>query len=213
VRDQRIGVGEEISIAHAPVVAERLYVRLGNLEPIRIALPSAGTIKLVLPDLQYDPDLDHPGLRPILAEDRLQPGVLEVVLLGVSRTDGVQGALDRGTPLAKDRALRSNTVLLQLVPIISAVTPNGTANDILTVTGTRLWNGNASSEVIVGDVAVPVRMPQAGDPWTAPTETKVEIPVSAIAAVLEPRATPYPVAIQVNGARSRESGPAFRLDP
>lgn len=213
VRDQRIAVGEEISIVHAPVIAERLYVRLGNLEPIRVPLPSAGTIRLVLPDVQYDPDPDHPIARPILPEDRLQPGVLEVVLLGVSRTEGVQGALDRGTPFAQDRALRSNTLLMQLVPTISAVTPNGTANDILTVTGTRLWNGDAPSEVIVGDVAVPVRVPRPGDPWAAPTATQVEVPVSAVAAVLPPRPTPYPVTVQVNGARSRDGGAGFRLDP
>lgn len=213
VKDQRIAVGEEISIEHAPVVAERLYVRLGNLEPIRVPLPSDGKLRLVLPDIQYAPDPDHSAPRPILPEDRLQPGVLEVVLLAVSRTEGVQGALDRGQPLAQDRALRSNTALLQLVPTIATVTSNGTANDLLTVTGTRLWNADAPSEVIVGDVAIPVRMPRPGDAWAAPTETQVQVPVAPVADILQPRPAPYPVAVQVNGARSRTGGPGFRLDP
>lgn len=211
--DQRIAIGEELTIEHAPTSAQRIYVRIGNLEPIRVLVSTSGKIRLLLPDVQYAPDPDHPLSRPIAAEDLLQPGVLEVALLGVSATEGIEGGLDRGTPFSQDRGLRSNTMLMQLVPTITSVTPNGNAGAIIAVNGKRLWDGNAPSEVIVGDVAVPVRVPHGADPWAVPTETHVEIPASAVAAVLPPRPTPYPVAVQVNGARSREAGPAFRLDP
>jgi hypothetical protein len=38
--------------------------------------------------------------------------------------------------------------------------------------------------VIVGDALIPVRPPGPGDAFAAPTPTQVEIPVSAVAAVL-----------------------------
>lgn len=213
VLDQRIAVGEEITITHAPVVAERLYVRFGALEPIRVPLPSTGTLRLPIPDNQYPIDLDHAAVRPILPEHQLQPGVLEVVLLGATHAEGVQGGLDRGTPFATDRMLRSNTTLMQLVPQVTGNTAAGNAAAILSITGQRLWTGASPTEVIVGDVAIPVRVPQGADPWAAPTATKIEIPVSAVAAILHPQATPYPLAVQVNGARNREAGFTFRLDP
>jgi len=213
VLDQRIAIGEELTIEHATLKADRVYVRVGRLEPIRVPIDTTGKIRLILPDAQYAPDLDHPLVRPILPEDRLQPGVMEVGLLGVSEVEGVQGGLDRGVPLSQDWTLRSNTMLMQLVPEVAGVTANGNASAIIAVTGVRLWDGVAPSEVIVGDVAVPVLVPRPTDPWAAPTETKVEIPASAVAAVLPTSPTPYPVSVQVSGARSRETGFTFRLDP
>ena len=214
LRDMRIAIGEELTIEHPPLIAERLYVRLGTLEPIRIPLPSSGLIRILLPDSQYPIDLDNPAPRPIPAEHMLQPGPLEVNLLGVSEAEGVEGGLDRGVPFTDERALPSNTALLQLVPVMTAVSPgSGTSAAILRVTGERLWADNLSSQVLVGDASILVRRPGPLDPWAAPTPTQVEIPVSDIAAILPPRATPYPVAVQAGGARSRETGFSFRLDP
>jgi hypothetical protein len=214
LRDMRIAIAEELTIEHEPITAERLYVRLGTLEPIRIPLPSDGRIRLLLPDDQYPVDLDHAAVRPIPLDQRLQPGTLEVHLLGVTATEGVEGALDRGVPVTEDRALRSNTALLQVVPVITATSPAfGNGGAILRVTGQRLWAPHLPSQVLVGNAAVAVRPPQPGDPWAAPTPLQVEVPVSAIAASLLPSATPYPVGVQVNGARSRETGFTFRLDP
>jgi hypothetical protein len=214
LRDIRIAIGEELTIEHPPIIAQRLYVRLGTLEPIRIPLPSAGLIHILLPDNQYPVDLDHPAVRPIPPDVQLQPGPLEVTLLGVVEAEGVAGGLDRGLPFSDERALRSNTALLQIVPIVTATNPGfGTAAAILRVTGERLWAEGLPSQVIVGDASIPVRPPGAGDPWAAPIPTQVEIPVSAIAAILPPRPAPYQVAVQVGGARSRETGFSFRLDP
>ena len=214
LRDLRIAIGEELTIEHPPTIAERLYVRLGTLEPIRIPLPSTGVIRILLPDDQYPIDLDHPAVRPIPPETRLQPGPLEVTLLSITEAEGVEGGLDRGVPFSDERALRSNTALLQVVPIVTGTTPaSGTSAAILRVTGERLWADDLASQVLVGDASILVRRPQPGDPWAAPTPTQVEIPVSDIAAILSPRPVPYPVAVQAGGARSRETGFGFRLDP
>lgn len=215
LRDMRVGVGEEITIEHRlPIAADRLYVRFGALEPIRVPLPSDGRIRIGVPDDEYPVDLDHPAARPIAAGDRLQPGALEVRLVARRDFEGVEGGLDRGTPVAEARDVASNTVLLQLVPAITGVAPGNAASGVvLRVTGARLWDGAGASAVIVGGVAVPVLRPRPGDPWAAPTSTAVEIPVAAIADALDPGPTLYPVAIEVNGARTRETGFTFRLDP
>jgi hypothetical protein len=214
IHDSRIGIGDELTIRHAPTTAERLYVRFGNLEPIRIPLPSSGIIRLPIPDAQYPVDLDHAVLRPIPPEVQLQPGTLEVSLLGVSASEGVVGALDRGVPVLSDRALRSNIALLQLVPTITATTPAfGHAAVTLRVAGTRLWSATHPSEIVIGDAAIPVRQPIAGEIFAPPTPTQVEIAGGDIAAALPPSPSPYPIAAQVDGARSRETSFSFRRDP
>ncbi|MFQ3665021.1 MAG: DUF4255 domain-containing protein [Sphingomonadaceae bacterium] len=213
-QDTRIAVGESVTLLHGPVSAERLYVRFGRLDPIRIALPSDGRIILALPDDELPADPDHPVPRPIPAEARLQPGAVEVRLLAAVRLAGVEGGLDRGQPVEEVRLLPSNVALLQLGPSVSAVSPaSGTAAAVLRVTGTRLHAPDAPGQVVVGDAVFPVRAPGAGDAWAAPTDTQIELPVADIAAVLPPRPAPYPVAILVNGVRSRETGFTFRLDP
>lgn len=214
LRDGRIGIGEEITIEHLPTTAERLYVRIGTLEPIRVPLPSNGIIRILVPNAQYPIDLDHPAVRPIPLEDQLQPGPLEIVLMSAAAVEGVGGGLDRGIAVSADRMLRSNSALMQLIPLVTIVSPTfGNAGAILRFTGLRLWADTLPSEVVVADVAVPVRPPQPGDPWAAPTPVQVEVPVSAIAALLPPRVTPYRVAAQTNGVRSRENALTFRLDP
>ncbi|MGO4841573.1 DUF4255 domain-containing protein, partial [Rhizobiaceae sp. 2RAB30] len=95
-----------------------------------------------------------------------------------------------------------------IVPVV------GNAATVLRVNGQRLWHQRARAvEVIVGDAAIPVRAPQPGDPWAAPTPTAVEVPMSAAADMLDVSVTPYPVAVQVDGARSRDAGIQFTLGP
>jgi len=218
IGELRVRVGDEVTIIAEHTLADRLYVRFGNLQPIRVSPPGDGRIRIPLPDDQYPIDLDHLAVRPIPLSDRVQPGPLEVQVIAQHPVEGVEGGLGAGINIAQDRRFGSNTALLQLVPEITGVAPaSGPAATVLQVAGSRLWHADAElAEVVIGDAAVAIRPPQPGDPWAAPTPTAVEIPVSDAAALLptpNPGDAPYPVAVQVDGARSRDSGFDYTLTP
>ncbi len=218
VGELRVRVGEEVTIVAEHTLAERLYVQFGGLEPIRVSPPGDGRIRIPVPDGQYPVDLDHPLVRPIPATEQLQPGPIEVQVIAEHPTEGVEGGLGAGVNIAQPRRYASNTALLQLVPQVTAIAPvAGAAATVLQVTGTRLWHNRAEvAEVIIGDAAVRIRPPPLGNPWAAPTSTVVEIPVAEAASLL-PEPSPggdlYPVAVQVDGARSRDAGFNFTLMP
>jgi hypothetical protein len=217
IGERRVRIGDEITIEAQHTLADRLLVRLGRLEPIRVSPPGDGRIRLAVPDDQYAPDLDHPLPRPIPPADWLQPGVIEVQVIAEHPVEGVEGALDHGATVALPRRFASNSAVLQLVPGVAGVNPPaGTAGAVLQVTGTRLWHPRARlSEVIIGDASVTVRPPGPGDPWAAPTPTAIEVPVAEAAALLPPPGPGgdvYPVAVQVDGARSRDAVD-FTLNP
>lgn len=216
IGETRARIGEEITIVASGAMADRLYVHLNALDPIRVPLPGDGRIRITLPDAQYPADLDHPLPRPIPPAQRLQAGPLEVRLVAVHAAEGAQGGLGQGTAVAGSRRYASNIWLLQVSPRITGpVTPaSGNAATILRVTGERLWHAGAKAvEVIVGDASIPVRPPGPGDGWSAPTPTAVEVPIGAASELLEVSPTPYPIAVQVDGARSRDPGFAFTLGP
>ena len=136
------------------------------------------------------------------------------MLIAEHPADGVRRRPDRGSAIAPPRRA-SNTVLLQLVPQISALVPtNGPASTILEVQGTRLWHPRVrTGEVIIGDVALIIRPLGGGNP--PPSPTSVLVPVAEAAAILpapDPGGSPYPVAIQLDGARSRDPV-TYVLDP
>jgi len=211
----RARIGDEITILAEGTLADRLHVRFGTLEPIRVSPPADGRIRIILPDAQYPADLDNPLPRPIPPEQRLQPGPVEVQVIAGHPADGVGGGLGHGAVITTMRRYPSNLALLLLCPRITSVVPvAGNTSTILRVNGERLWRQQARIvEVIVGDAAIPVRAPQPGDPWAAPTPTAVEVPMNAAAEILAVSATPYPVAVQVDGARSRDTGMLFTLGP
>ncbi|QIG49839.1 DUF4255 domain-containing protein [Nordella sp. HKS 07] len=213
--EMRARIGEEITIVAERVAADRLYVRLGSLDPIRVALPGDGRIRITLPDASYPIDGDNPTTRPIPPIQQLQPGPLEVQLIAFHPGEGVEGGLGPGSAIATSRRYASDIRLMQLVPtVVDAIPPVGNAASLLRVTGERLWHPAArGAEVIVGDAAIPVRMPEPGDPWAAPTPTAVEVPIVVATDILDVSATPYPVAAQVDGARSRDVGVTFTLGP
>ncbi|MGE0257397.1 MAG: DUF4255 domain-containing protein [Alphaproteobacteria bacterium] len=207
IGEARVRIGDEITIEAENALADRLYVALGALEPIRVSPTGDGRVRIAVPDDQYPIDLDHPAPRPIPAADRLQPGVLEIRLIAEHPADGVEGGLDRGSAAALPRHFASNTVLLQLVPHVSAILPtHGPASTILEVQGTRLWHpGARTAEIIIGDAAVTIRPLGGGHP--PPSPTSVRVPVADAAAALPAPvagAPPYPVAVQLDGARSRD---------
>jgi hypothetical protein len=96
----------------------------------------------------------------------------------------------------------------------SIVPSNGNATAMLEVTGSRLWHAGArTAEVIIGDAAVTIRALGGGTP--PPSPTSVHIPAAEAAAALpapEAGGTEHDVAVQIDGARSRDAI-TFRLDP
>lgn len=212
----RVRIGDEITIEAERTRAERVYVRLGTLDPIRVSPSPDGYIRITVPDDTYAADLDTPQ-HPIPAGQQLQPGPLELQVIAEHPAEGVQGGLDRGSALATMRRYASNVALLQLVPHITAITtPGGTQSTILHLQGTRLWRPDArTAEVTIGDAPITIRGPGPGDPWSLPTPTVVEVPVADAAPfldVLAPADPPYPVAVEIDGARSRDAV-GFHLDP
>jgi hypothetical protein len=213
----RARIGDEITIESEFANAEKVYVRLGTLDPIRVPPSMSGRFTVVIPDDTYLPDLDNSSARPIPTLQRIQTGLLEAQIMVEQPADVVQGALGHGSSTSMPRRYSSNIVLLQLVPKIASVTPtSGPAATILKLAGTRLWDARArDAEVIIADAAIPIRAPEPGDPWAAPTATAVEIPVADAAAylrVLSAADPPYRVAVEIDGARSRDSL-GFRLGP
>ncbi len=216
----RVHIGDEITILCQNVLAERVYVQLGDLDPIRVSPSGEGRIRINIPDNQYPVDLDNPATRPIPAGQQLQPGTIEVQVMTEHPADGVEGdLLSRGASVHENRRNSSNIALMQLTPRITAVNPpNGPLGTILIVQGNRLWHDHAQiAEVIIGNAAVTVRPPDLINPlWAAPTPTEVQIPVSDVSGILPVQGAgdpPYPVAVQVDGARNRDAGFSFHLDP
>lgn len=215
VGETRVRIGDEITIVAEHMLADKLFVRLGTLQPIRVAPSGSGEVRIVVPDTLYSVDLDHPATRPIPLAEQLQTGALDVQLIAEHPADAVAGGLDNGVHVDIPRRYASNSVLMQVVPKITALSPiNGNATDVLEVQGLRLWRpGVHSAEIIMGDVAVPIRPLGGANP--PPSDTAVRIPVGEAAAALPlPAAlgTAYPVAIQLDGARSRDPI-TFLLEP
>ncbi|HEX8168735.1 MAG TPA: DUF4255 domain-containing protein [Beijerinckiaceae bacterium] len=212
----RVRIGDEITIETEHARADRLYVRLGTLDPIRVPPTPDGFIRIVLPDDTYAADLDGPA-HPIPPSRQLQPGPLELQVIAEHAVEGVEGGLGHGDAIAATRRYASNVALLQLVPLISKITtPSGTQSTVLHLEGVRLWHPKArTAEVTIGDAPVTIRDPGLGDLWILPSPTVVEVPVADAApflSVLVPADPPYPVAVEIDGARSRDAI-GFHLDP
>lgn len=212
----RVRIDDEITIESEHTQAERLYVRLGSLDPIRVPWSTDGFIRIAVPNAAYPATLDGPA-HPIPAAQQLQPGPLELQLIAEQVVEGVEGGLGHGDAITQTRRYASNVALLQLVPKISAIAASsGTQSAILHLTGERLWNPQAhSAEVTIGDAPITIRAPGQNDPWIAPTPTVIEVPVADAAKFLAPLAPadpPYPVAVEIDGARSRDPI-GFHLDP
>jgi hypothetical protein len=135
--------------------------------------------------------------------------------------EAVEGGLERGTVVTRQVTLHSNQAVFILVPEISSVNPVGIAwaalpTALLSLMGQRLHRGGMRSVVLVGDILIDVRQPVPPDPWAAPTETTVEVPLAVLAAAVPPpppAGQPYPVRIQVNGAQSIEEGITLTVTP
>lgn len=215
--DTRVQLNEEITIEGLRFLGDRVWVRLGALEPIRVAPLTQGVIRITIPDDQYPIDADHPVTRPIPPADRLQPGALAVQVITEQSLESVEGGLDRGVTASHPREYRSNLGLVMLVPEINAIAPaSGSAAALLTLTGARLYDPRYTTLVLVGDAAIEVRPPEAGDPWAPPTATSVQVPLASLAQSLPPPppgGSVHAVRVQVNGALNRADTFSFTLLP
>jgi Pvc16 N-terminal domain len=218
--ERRIRLGDDITIEMQGGRADKLYVKLGTLDPIRVTPQADGRIRIVVPDATYPVDLDNPAPRPIPLAQQLQAGPLQVQLVAEHPVEGVEGGLGPGTAMAGSRRYGSNLALLQLCPRITTLVPAVAsaaaigAASMLRITGARLWPGGAHSvDVIIGDVAIHVRDKKQGDPWIAPSQTSVEIPLLLVTDALQTSVAPYAVAVEVDGVRSRDLGLTFTLGP
>jgi hypothetical protein len=227
IGDTQVRIGEEITIEGRNFVGERVWVRLADLDPIRVAPVTQGIVRIVLPNDEYPIDADHPLARPIPPGERLQPGALTVQVITERALESVEGALDRGVTGSHLREYRSNLGVLLLVPEITGIAPaSGDASTVLTVSGVRLYDQRFTTLVLVGDAAIEVRAPRPpdagasppfpGDPWAAPTAGAVEVPLTSLSLSLPPpppAGAQHLVRVLVNGAQSREEGFSFTLLP
>jgi hypothetical protein len=198
IGDTRASVTQNLTIKGTGFAATKTWVKLGGLEPIGVVLQSNGDIIIPIPDAKYPADFDHPLPRPIPAGDQLQPGPQLVQVVVQRAGEGVEGGLDHGTTFEEAVTQSSNQSVFVLVPSISSINPvTGTSATLLTVQGTRLFNPALKTFVYLNDVAIEAIAPQ--------TDTQIQVPLTAVTQTvppLPPRAAPYPVRVQVNGALS-----------
>ena len=215
--DPRVRLTQELTVEGSGFTGLRTWVRFGALDRIRVEPAADGLLTVTVPDDEYPIDLDHPATRPIAPEDRLQPGPQILQVIVERPTETVEGGLGRGTAGTANQLVTSGQAVFLLVPEVSGVLPvSGNAAGLLTVTGRRLYRDGVKSFVLLGDAAVPVRRPEAGDPWSQPTETSVQIPIAPLAEALpepQPGGDLYRVRVLVNGAQSLEDGVSFTLLP
>ncbi len=213
VGDVRVRIGEEITIAGRNFLGERTRVKLGELEPIRVLPDTGGRIRVALPNANYPIDPDHPATRPSPAPLQIQPGPLRVQVITEHEAESVHGGLDRGQSSLEIRTYRSNVGLVLVVPQVTGIAPpQGDTSALLTVNGARLFRPDITTYVLVGDAAIEVRPPGAGDPWATPTDTSVQVPLTALAEQLPPppvAGKSLAVSVQVNGAQNREDTFSF----
>jgi hypothetical protein len=215
--DFRVALGQQLTVEGLHFQAPRTWVRLGGLEPIRVAPATDTRLQIAVPDNLYPIDADHAVVRPIPVAQQLQPGPQAVEVLTEWAVEAVQGGLDRGTVVPDQRTFQSNRAVFVLVPQVASVDPvQGTTTDVLAVNGTRLYRAGMTTLVLMGDVAIEVRAPAPGDPWAAPTATRVEVPLTVLATAVPPPplgGQDYPVRVQVNGAQNIEDNVTFQLVP
>ncbi|QRM54377.1 DUF4255 domain-containing protein [Sinorhizobium sp. BG8] len=184
IGDIRAAIGATLVIETEGARGVPVFAVLGTLDPVPLPASSTGRYEFVVPD-----------------DSRLQPGPLELHIVVEVENDTITGALDRGTTGSATRRLRSNTVLLQLVPNLTVLTVLGPAGArVLRLDGTRLWHRAAKIvEVVLGDRSRRIVKPPSAAPTDPPTPTRIEVPVAGFDLQAP---GDYPVAVLVDGVRS-----------
>ena len=206
--DARAAIGAELTIEGRNFRAAKVYVALGGLDPIRVEPETDNLIRIAIPDATYPVDGDHATTRPIPGAVQLAAGPQALAVLATRSGDVVSGGLDAGTVTPETALQSSNEAVFMLVPTLASSSPasGATATTLLTLTGKRLYRPGRKSLVLVGDIALDVRIPQPGDAWAAPSATSVQVALAPLAAMVPPLDPgTYPVRVQSNGAQSLET--------
>ena len=189
IGDVRAGVLQQLTIEGAGFQAATTLVKLGTLDPFPVVPVADNLLQVTVPDVVPAP------------QEPLQPGAQLVQVIAERAGEAVSGGLDHGTVIPSPRREPSNPSAFLLSPTLSGSSPaSGTLPRVVTLTGARLFDPALKSVVLVGDAAFPVREPQPGDPFAAPTPTAVEVVVDGLA----PSLIPYSLRIMVNGVASVE---------
>src|SRR5258708_6496300 len=141
IGDSRAAVTQSIMITGTNFKATKTWVQIGTLDAIGVVLLPNGDIQLAVPDALYPADFDHPLPRPIPADAQLQPGPQLVQVLVQRPGEGVEGGLDKGSPISDAMVQGSNQSVFVLVPSIAGISPpSGSSAATLTMTCTRLFH-------------------------------------------------------------------------
>ena len=151
VGDGRATVGNDLTIEGNNFIAPKTWVKIGSLERIGVSSLSDKNISIKIPGDQYPEDPDHPTVRIIPVEDRLQLGPQLVKVLIQKDTEVVEGGLDHGRVVEDQRIQESNSFVFMLVPEINNINPNdGTsATTSFTLNGKRLFHKNGKTLVLI----------------------------------------------------------------
>jgi uncharacterized protein DUF4255 len=167
-----VRVGDTLVLHGGRLSGGGLVVRLGRLEIPATVISAAGdTIEIVVPDDAL------PDLTPIGPADRLRPGTHTVSVAAVVRE----------LPQA---AVSSGSLPIVLVPAVAGVSVAGRT---LTVAGTRLLDGAAPGEVLVGNTMVERAAYLAGSSDTSVKVTLANtLPAFPVAARVSGSLAPFP---------------------
>jgi hypothetical protein len=212
-RDPRVAIGDTLVITGQRFAARRAWVRLGELEPMAVDTSVPDRFTIVVPDDIYPANADQPAPRPIPAELRLRAGPVPVSV-EIEPASSVEVRLDPG-----ERRLRtSNRAFFTLLPSIGAVSPESgsAASVVLRVTGKRLFDERAESQLLIGDQSVPVRAPSASETFEPPAPDAIDVPLAPLAHLLPVPPVggrTYRVRVLSNGALNPEDTFSFTLFP
>ena len=165
-------IGDTLILHGARLSGGGLSVRLGRLEiPATVVSPNGDAIEIDIPDDQL------PDLTSIEPADRLRPGTHTVSVVAVVRELPQASISSGGLPVV-------------LVPAVTGAT---VAGRVLTISGTRLLDGSAPAQVLVGDTVVERAAYSAGSIDTSVQVTLADtLPAFPSAARVSDSLAPFP---------------------
>jgi hypothetical protein len=208
--DQRVQIMGSLTIEGINIYGEKMWVKFGEQEPIRVTPGSDGKIQITAPDAKYPIDADHPTERDIPEASRLYAGPQTVQVLVEQDTEVVEGGLETsGTYNTDKRVMSSNRAVFMLIPKITNVPVNsGPASTAVIITGSRLYREGLRSLVLFNDITI-----EATNGGQSDTQIQVSLlDPKTLKPLLQPNIK-YAVRVMVNGAQNMEQDFFFTMTP